>query len=158
MGRPGGLQRYAGLDDKRFSSASAEEFCPRDDTHDAVAWADARDTTEDSARRRGRPKGDPGDGTKSLARLETRMAARAMRAELRDAMDLLRQQELLENIDRRRARTRQRRWFVLGRALDEAMDIDPKLRAAILAALDAQLCRRDERVLMGLAPKRSKRA
>jgi hypothetical protein len=156
MGRPGGLQRYAGLDDTRPSSAPAEEFCPRDDTHGAVFGADERDTTEAGARRRGRPKGDPGDGTKSLARLEARMAARAMRAELRDAMDLLRQQDLLENIDRRRARTRQRRWFVLGRALDAAMANDAGLGAAIMAALDTQLSRRDERALMGLGPKRSK--
>lgn len=102
------------------------------------------------ARRPGRQRGDPGDGTKSLARIEERMAVRADRTALRDALDLIRQEELLENIEQRRARSRQRRWYVIGRALDELMETDAALRAAVFAALDRHLKRRDERQLLGL--------
>lgn len=100
--------------------------------------------------RAGRKRGDPGDGSKSLARLEARMARRADRTALRDALDLIRQQELLENIETRRARTRQRRWYVLGRALEELMEGDATLRATVMSALDAHLQRREERQLFGL--------
>jgi hypothetical protein len=79
------------------------------------------------------------------------MARRADRTALRDALDLIRQQELLENIEARRARTRQRRWYVIGRALDELMEADAALRDAVMAALDRHLVRRDERQLLGLA-------
>lgn len=78
------------------------------------------------------------------------MAARAERASLRDALDLIRQQELLENIEMRRARTRQRRWYVIGRALDALMETDPALRRTLLELLDGHLTRRDERQLLGL--------
>lgn len=52
---------------------------------------------------------------------------------------------------KRATRTRQRRWYVVGRALDELMEKDAALRAAVLAALDRHLTRRDERQLVGLA-------
>lgn len=165
MGRPGGLQRYAGLDSALSAEASARKACARGDVLEACFGAARVEqqnmADEDGAgegrpprnngRRAGRPRGDPGDGTKSLARIEERMVKRADRTALRDALDLIRQQELLENIEARRARTRQRRWYVIGRALDELMEKDAALRAAVLAALDRHLTRRDERQLVGLA-------
>lgn len=164
MGRPGGLQRYAGLDLALSADERAHDACARGEVLEAcfgAARAERQNmASEDGAgegpprsggRRAGRPRGDPGDGTKSLARIEERMVKRADRTALRDALDLIRQQELLENIEARRARTRQRRWYVIGRALDELMEKDAALRAAILAALDRHLTRRDERQLVGLA-------
>ncbi|MBN8605727.1 MAG: hypothetical protein J0L81_02310 [Caulobacterales bacterium] len=164
MGRPGGLQRYAGLDPAPSADASAPNARVRGEVLEACFGAARVEqqnmADEDGAgegpprsngRRAGRPRGDPGDGTKSLARIEERMVKRADRTALRDALDLIRQQELLENIEARRARTRQRRWYVIGRALDELMEKDAALRAAVLAALDRHLTRRDERQLVGLA-------
>lgn len=92
------------------------------------------------------------NGEKTLARLEARMAARATRAAMRDALDLLRQQELRDNIERRAVRTQQRRWFVLGRALDAAIARDLDLRQRVMAACDGHLTREDERRLLNLAP------
>lgn len=171
MGRPGGQLRYAELEPILSAEESAREACARGDVVDArfgAVRAEQQDMADEEDRRdgagsesrggegqtrapRGRRRGDPGDGTKTLARIEERMATRADRTALRDALDLIRQQELLENIEMRRARTRQRRWYVIGRALDELMETDAALRAAVMAALDGHLARRDERQLLGLA-------
>jgi hypothetical protein len=165
MGRPGGLLRYADLDPVSSASGRARDARAFGDVVDAefrTAAAGLDDMADgngageggpnERARRAGRRPGDPGDGTKTLARIEKRMASRADRTALRDALDLIRQEELLENIEMRRARSRQRRWYVIGRALDELMETDAALRAAVLAALDRHLKRRDERQLLGLAP------
>jgi hypothetical protein len=158
MGRPGGLLRYANLESASSAADGPRYARARDevvDAHFSAALAErqsmAEDETGEGARRPGRQRGDPGDGSKSLARVEERMARRADRTALRDALDLIRQQELLENIEARRARTRQRRWYVIGRALDELMEADAALRDAVMAALDRHLVRRDERQLLGLA-------
>ncbi len=159
MGRPGGLLRYADLDPvssaterARDASALGSVVEPRVGAVRARRQEMASDEEpgEGRARRPGRPRGDPGDGSKSLSRIENRMAKRADRAALRDALDLIRQQELLENMEMRRARTRQRRWYVLGRAIDELMETDGELRTSVMRLLDQHLRRRDERQLIGL--------
>lgn len=172
MGRPGGLQRYAGLDSALSADAGARETCARGEVLEAcfgAARAEQQNMADEdgagegrpprnNGRRAGRPRGDPGDGTKSLARIEERMVKRADRTALRDALDLIRQQELLENIEARRARTRQRRWYVVGRALDDgrhavlgmSRDLDPDtaVRALVLDGAQALALRdREERPL-----------
>jgi hypothetical protein len=90
-------------------------------------------------------------GVKTLARIEQRLQARLTRTQMRNALDLIRQQELLENMERRRARTQQRRWFVIGRAIDALMQEDAAFDAQITALLDRHLIRASERKLLDLA-------
>lgn len=163
MGRPGGSLRYADLEIASPAAERPRHTRAQDDVVEArfkAKLAERQSMASDEAGegrrgaatpRPGRQRGDPGDGTKSLARIEARMAKRADRTALRDALDLIRQQELLENIEARRARTRQRRWYVIGRALDDLMAADTALRDAVMQALDRHLVRRDERQLLGLA-------
>lgn len=87
------------------------------------------------------------DGSKTAAKLETRMRRRAERM----ALDVARHQELLDNRELRQARSLTRRWFVLGRALDAAMSDDPENAAALRAAIEGYITRPDELALLGWA-------
>lgn len=95
-------------------------------------------------------EGTPRSGAKSLARINGRMSARAKRTALRDALDLIRQEELIANMQQREARRRQRRWYVLGRAVDDLMVGDTRLHAQLVALLDRYLVRDEERRLFAL--------
>lgn len=165
MARPGRARSYSGLVDALALAAFADRATARCEEIDdkmqrsgegAALSFDVRvttsDITPDITRNHRHTERRARDGAKSLARLEDRMAKRADRTALRDALDLIRQQELRDNMAHREARTRQRRWFVLGRAVDEAMMRDTSLRATISAVLDSVLQRPDERQLLGLAP------
>lgn len=85
------------------------------------------------------------DGSKTAAKLETRMRRRAERL----ALDQVRHQELIDNRELRQARALSRRWFVLGRALDAAMAASPQQAAALRAVLEAYVTRPDELALLG---------
>src|SRR5262245_18879683 len=106
MARPGGALRYAELGDATSVHTSARKARVRD--HDD-GFGSERDADTDKLRMK-----FTRDGQRTLARLDARMKARAARAELRDTLDLIRQDELLENMERREARRRQRRWYVMG--------------------------------------------
>lgn len=165
MARPGRARSYSGLVDALALAAFADRAAARcEEIDEAVRrsgeGADpvcvdriaASDITPDITRNHRHTERRARDGAKSLARIEHRMAKRADRTALRDALDLIRQQELRDNMAHREARTRQRRWFVLGRAVEEAMRRDTGLHATISAVLDSVLQRPDERQLLGLAP------
>ena len=144
MGRPGGALRYAELEASTSADAGARDERGWADVDFGDARGDEKKSNDTTTARTAR------DGAKSFARLEARLAARAKRSALRDALDLIRQQELLENMQRREARSRQRRWYVLGRALDDMMEADAALRKRVMAACDDYLVRDDERGLLGL--------
>lgn len=137
MERPGGALRYAELDaTTAFTSTRDDRVRAGEATKNA-----AQKATQGNGRKEER------DGSRSLLRLEQRMRARRRSAELREALDLVRQDELLDGIARRHARRRQRRWYVLGRTLDALMEEDTALRMRLLVLLDEHLVRDDERAL-----------
>jgi len=140
MARPGGALRYAELDATTALSSARDER--------ARAGEAARDAPRATAQDNSKPRARDGSG--SLLRLEQRMRARARRTQLREALDLARQDELLDAITHRHARRRQRRWYVLGRTLDALIEADTPLRMRLMALLDEHLVRTDERRLFGL--------
>jgi hypothetical protein len=167
MGRPFAALRYAALEGELTAGGRAE--CARRDdavfdfgagvaeairmmtddesgananaAPDGVSANDARVVeTPASKNRRGAR-----DGSKTAAKLETRMRRRAERL----ALDQVRHQELMDNRELRQARALSRRWFVLGRALDAAMGASPEQAAALRAAVEAYVTRPDELALLG---------
>jgi hypothetical protein len=94
------------------------------------------------------------DGRRSIEKTAARIAARDAAAARRNALDWQRLEDLQARYDQRQALALKRRWFVLGRLIDEAMANDEKFRAAVLAMLRTAATRRDDRDALGLDPER----
>jgi len=127
--------------DGSFEAVVAELLHMTDDEGEGVRKPDTR---REAARTK-----SARDGSKSVAKLETRMTRRAERM----ALDAVRHRELLDNRELRQARSLTRRWFVLGRALHAAMQADALQAAALRAAIEPFVFREDERALLGWEPK-----
>lgn len=159
MGRPLRALRYAALDDALMMESGADEAWSVGHAGvfgagvaECLRMSDEQDETAldlQAAERRGEaaraPRGARRDGSKTAAKLETRIKRRAERL----ALDQLRHQELLDNQQQRQARTLSRRWFVLGRALDAHWQANPEAIAALRAALRPHILRADELALLG---------
>jgi hypothetical protein len=94
------------------------------------------------------------DGRRTMAKTAARIAARDAAAAQRNALDWQRLEDLQARYDQRQALALKRRWFVLGRLIDEAMANDEQFRAAVLAMLRTAATRRDDRDALGLDPER----
>lgn len=167
MGRPFAALRYAALEGELTADGRAEWARSDNAVFDfgaGVAETIRMMTDDDgTARARGATDAAPSpadnennasdqtprraarDGSKTAAKLETRMRRRAERL----ALDQVRHQELMDNRELRQARALSRRWFVLGRALDAAMAASPEQAAALRAVLEAYVTRPDELALLG---------
>lgn len=153
VGRTVRLLRYAALEDEvsaAFDAAASDESAVADFTAVVAEFGrmTSSDDPKDGAKYAARASGARvRDGSKTAAKLETRMRRRAERM----ALDVARHQELLDNRELRQARSLTRRWFVLGRALDAAMSDDPENAAALRAAIEGYITRPDELALLGWA-------
>lgn len=117
-------------------------------THDGVQSVDANlerqiasvcemATSSNGAKRR--------DGARSMIATAQRIAARDARRAERTAMDLQRLEDLQQRYSQRRALALRRKWFVIGRVIEAAMQEDATLRAAVMQLLSTAKLRRDER-------------
>lgn len=94
------------------------------------------------------------DGSRSMEKTAARIAARDAAAARRNALDWQRLEDLQARYDQRQALALKRRWFVLGRLIDETMANNEKFRAAVLAVLRTAATRREDRDALGLEPER----
>jgi hypothetical protein len=91
-------------------------------------------------------------GERTLVRTAERIAAREAAAARRNALDWQRIEDLRARQEQRQALALKRRWLVLGRLIDDAMNGDANFRAAVLAVLRTAATRRDDRAVLGLDP------
>ncbi len=78
---------------------------------------------------------EPPRGARSIAKVSERIERRESAFERRHALDLQRLLDLEERAAQRRVQRARRRWFIIGRVVDRAMDADPVVQRTMIELL-----------------------